>query len=213
MGYPISVGRKTVKPPAGYEGHLTRREAAIQLGLRSEFKIRQFEREGRLHVVRGRMSTAFYPEAEVLALRAELATPLRFVPGRWTDADLIAFLRHPTPSGQSRTAVDLVTEAKIDITRAERVYRFWSKGDQALAARAARLARAAADRQGTQSAGEPLPGAQMPSETRLAVDNTSESERRSASRLAHDRLVRSLRDPDPRVRGEAFVKLRESPRP
>ena len=104
MGYPISAGRKTVKPPAGCEGHLTRREAAIQLGLRSEFKIRQLERDGRLHAIRGRMSTAFYPEAEVLALRAELAAPPRCAPGRWTDADLIAFLRHPTASGRPRTA-------------------------------------------------------------------------------------------------------------
>jgi hypothetical protein len=207
MGYPISAGRKRVKPPAGCEKHLTRREAAIQLGLQSEFKIRQFEREGRLHAVRGRMSTAFYPEAEVLALRAELADPPRSAPGRWSDADLIAFLRHPSASGQPRTAVDLVTEAKINITRAERVYRFWSKCDQSLAAtRAARLARAAA-------ADGLLPGTQAPSESRPAADSASERERRGAARLAHDRLVQSLRDPDPRVRAEAFDKLRESPRP
>lgn len=219
MGYPISAGRKTVKPPAGCAGHLTRREAAIQLGLRSEFKIRQLERDGRLHAVRGRMSTAFYPEAEVLALRAELAALPCSAPGRWTDADLIAFLRHPTASGRPRTAVDLVTEAKINITRAERVYRFWSRRDEAQAARvmrAARLVRTSPDPQGTQSAGEHLPAAQAPNgprPTTPAVDNTSESERRSAARLAHDRLVQSLRDPDPRVRAEAFVKLRESPRP
>ncbi len=207
MGYPISARRKTVKPPAGCERHLTRREAAIQLGLQSEFKIRQFEREGRLHAVRGRMSTAFYPEAEVLALRGELAAPSRSAPGRWSDADLIALLRHPTASGQPRTALDLVTDAKIDINRAERVYRFWSRCDQTLSAtRAARLARAPA-------AGESLPGAQVASESRPAVDSASEGERRGAARLAHDRLVRSLRDPDPRVRAEAFDKLRESPRP
>ena len=219
MGYPISAGRKTVKPPAGCEGHLTRREAAIQLGLRSEFKIRQLERDGRLHAVRGRMSTAFYPEAEVLALRAELAAPPRCAPGRWTDADLIAFLRHPTASGRPRTAVDLVTEAKINIARAERVYRFWCKRDDVLAARvirAARLVRRSPDPQRTQSAGEHLPAAQAPNgprPTAPAVDRTSESERRSTARLAHDRLVRSLRDPDPRVRAEAFVKLKESPGP
>jgi hypothetical protein len=212
MGYAISAGRTTVKPPAGCEGHLTRREAAIQLGLRSEFKIRQFEREGRLHAVRGRMNTAFYPEAEVLALRAALAVPPRSTPGRWTDADLIAFLRHPTASGQPRTALDLVTEAKIDIARAERVYRFWSRRDGTLA-RAARLACPAADRPGTQSAGESLPGAQTPSETRPPLDKPSERERRSGARLTHDRLVRSLRDPDPRVRAEAFVKIKESLRP
>jgi hypothetical protein len=221
MGCVISAGRKTVKPPAGCEGHLTRREAAIQLGLRSEFKIRQFERDGRLHAVRGRMSTAFYPEAEVLALRAELAAQPRSAPGRWTDADLIALLRHPTASGRPRSAVDLVTEARVNIARAERVYRFWCKRDEALAARvaqAARVLRMPADCQadGIQPAGAHLPAAQTPNGPRPAapvVDDTSESERRSAARLAHDRLVRSLRDPDPRVRTEAFVKLRESPRP
>jgi hypothetical protein len=154
-----------------------------------------------------------------LALRAELAAPPRYAPGRWTDADLIAFLRHPTASGQPRTAVDLVTEAKINIARAERVYRFWCKRDDVLAARvirAARLVRRSPDPQGTQSAGDHLPAAQAPNRPRPtapAVDRTSESERRSTARLAHDRLVRSLRDPDPRVRAEAFVKLKESPGP
>jgi hypothetical protein len=219
MGYPISAGRKTVKPPAGCEGHLSRREAAIQLGLCSEFKIRQFERDGRLHAVRGRMSTAFYPEAEVLALRAEMADQPRSAPGRWTDADLIALLRHPTASGRPRTAVDLVTEAKVNIARAERVYRFWCKRDETLAARVARavrLVRTSPDPQGNRSAGEHLPAAQATngsSTTAPAVDNTSETERRSAARLTHDHLIRSLRDPDPRVRAEAFVKLKESPRP
>jgi hypothetical protein len=219
MGCAISAGRKTVRPPVGCEGHLTRHQAAIQLGLRSEFKVRQFERDGRLHAVRGRMGTAFYPQAEVLALRAQLvATPCP-TPGRWTDADLIALLRQPLPSGRLRTAVDLVTEAKIDIARAERVYRFWSKRDETLAARvtrAARLLRAP----GRSTDFPPLdghsPAAQAPGERQPAapaVATPSASERRSAARLAHDGLVRSLRDPDPRVRAEAFVKLRESPRP
>jgi hypothetical protein len=82
--------------------------------------------------------------------------------------------------------------------------------------RATRLVRISPDPQGNQSAGEHLSAAQAPDGPRPivpAVDNTSESERRSAARLAHDRLVRSLRDPDPRVRAEVFVKLRESPRP
>jgi hypothetical protein len=82
--------------------------------------------------------------------------------------------------------------------------------------RAARLVRRSPDPQRTQSAGEHLPAAQAPNgplPTAPAVDSTSESERRSAARLAHDRLVRSLRDPDPRVRAEAFVKLKESPGP
>jgi hypothetical protein len=67
-----------------------------------------------------------------------------------------------------------------------------------------------------QPAGAHVPAAQTfhrPPAAEPIVDDDSESERRSAARLAHDRLVRSLRDPDPRVRAEAFVKLRESPRP
>jgi hypothetical protein len=219
MGCAISAGRKTVRPPVGCDGHLTRHQAAIQLGLRSEFKVRQFERDGRLHAVRGRMGTAFYPQAEVLALRALLvATPCP-TPGRWTDADLIALLRQPLPSGRLRTAVDLVTEAKIDIARAERVYRFWSKRDETLAARVTRAARLLRT-PGRSADFPPLdghsPAAQAPGERRPAapaVATPSASERRSAARLAHDGLVRSLRDPDPRVRAEAFVKLRESPRP
>jgi hypothetical protein len=219
MGYAISAGRKTVKPPLGCEGHLTRHQAAIHLGLRSEFKIRQFERDGRLHAVRGRMGTAFYPEAEVLALRAALGATPRPAPGRWSDADLIALLRQPTPSGRLRTAVDLVTEAKINIARAERVYRIWSKRDETLAARvtrAARLVRADEPAANIPSSVEhpstvQAPGAFRP--TVAGVDKPSPSERRSAARVAHDGLVRSLRDPDPRVRAEAFSKLKEGPRP
>jgi len=215
MGCPLSAGRRTVKPPVGCEGHLTRHQAAIQLGLRSEFKIRQFEREGRLHAVRGGMGTAFYPEAEVLALRAQLAASPGPTPGRWTDADLIALLRQPMSSGRLRTAVDLVTEAKIDIARAERVYRFWSNRDETLAARVTRAARllhtpadgkAAEQPRATQILGEPRPPAP-------AVDNAPAGERRSTARLAHAGLVRRLRDPDPRVRADAFIKLKDSPRP
>ncbi len=170
---------------------MTRQQAAIQLGLRSEFKVRQFERDGRLHAVRGRMGTAFYPEAEVLALRAEFDATPRPTPGRWTDADLIALLRQPTPSGRLRTAVDLVTEAKINIARAERVYRFWSKRDETLATRATSA---------------PPPAA-------AGMDSPSASERRSAARLAHDGLVRSLRNPDPRIRAQAFANSVGSPPP
>lgn len=219
MGCAISTGRKTVQPPLGCEGHLTRHQAAIHLGLRSEFKIRQFERDGRLHAVRGRMGTAFYPEAEVLALRTALGAAPRPAPGRWSDADLIALLRQPTSSGRLRTAVDLVTEAKINIARAERVYRFWSKRDETLAARvtrAARLVRTDEPAANIQSSAEHPSTAQAPGALRptvAGVDKPSLNERRSAARVAHDGLVRSLRDPDPRIRAEAFSKLKEGLRP
>jgi hypothetical protein len=197
---------------------LTRQQTAVQLGLRSEFKVRQFERDGRLHAVRGRMGTAFYPEAEVLALRVEFASTPRPMPGRWTDADLIALLRQPTPSGRLRTAVDLVTEAKINIARAERVYRFWSKRDQTLARRAtsaALLLRTSAAGQASSANAHPpaRPATGAPPPAAAGTDSLSASERRSAFRLAHDGLIRSLRSPDPRIRAQAFIRLKDSPRP
>jgi hypothetical protein len=214
MGYAISVGRKTVKPPLGYEGHLTRREAAMVLGLPSEFKIRQLEREGRLHAIRGQMGTAFYPEHEVLALKAELGARLPPQPGCWTDADLLALLQRPTSTGRPRTVVDLVTEAKISIARAERVVRFWYNGQVPSAVAVARPVPAAADetvapaapRPTVQEAlpGEPMTVAKVPGR-RLA------SERRSTDRLTRDQLVRALRDPDPRVRDRAFAQLKDDP--
>jgi hypothetical protein len=199
MGCVIAKGRKTVRPPAGCEGHMTRREAAICLGLPSEYKIRQLEREGRLHAVRGRMGTAFYPESEVLNLRAELALPPS-LPGRWSDADLIALLRQPTASGRPRTAVDLVLEAKINISRAEKVYRFWHKSG------AEPLSKPTACSQ------DVIPPAR-PVENANNSDTNSVAERRSPARRAHDGLVRALRDPDPQVRAQAFAKLKDSPRP
>jgi hypothetical protein len=121
--------------------------------------------------------------------------------------------------------VDLVTEAKINIARAERVYRFWSKRDETLAARVTRAARllprvttADGRAENRQPVAEYPPVAQGPaasvSQSAPAVlNNILASERRGAARLAHDGLVRSLRDPDPRVRAETFTKLKDSPRP
>jgi hypothetical protein len=204
----------------GCEGHLTRRQAAIHLGLRSEFKVRQFERDGQLHAVRGPMGTAFYPEAEVLALRAALGAAPRPALGRWTDADLIALLRQPTTSGRLRTAVDLVTEAKINIARAERVYRFWSRRDDTLAAGVTHSARllpgitpADGRSENPDPVGERPPSGRgsAPGVPRAATAGVNDIS--SVARLAHDGLVRSLRDPDPRVRAEAFTKLKDSPRP
>jgi len=212
-----SGGRKTVKPPPGCEGYLTRHQAAIRLRLRSEFKIRQFEREGRLNAVRGRMGTAFYPEGEVLALRSELGdAETRPVAGRWTDADLIALLRQPTTTGRLRTAVDLVAETRISIARAERVYRFWCRHSQTLAARVTGAAHPlpkllAEQASGSQPVDQPTPEAR-PEPAAAVSEDSSASERRSASRLSHDGLIRSLRDPDPRVRARAFARLKDCPR-
>jgi hypothetical protein len=114
-----------LKPPAGFEDHLSRREAADLLGLPSEFKVRQLEREGRLHPMRGAMGSAWYPRAEVEALRSGEA-PRR---GRSSDAQLLALLREPL-HGRPRTVADLVVEGAVSIARAERVYRFWLAKDQ-----------------------------------------------------------------------------------
>jgi hypothetical protein len=129
---------KNLGPPSGYEGYLSRRAAAVLLGFGSEFRIRQLEKAGRLRAVRGIMGSAWYPRAQVLALRdaAELdaTTP---VPGHWSDAALIAHLR-----ARTRSVVDLVADTGISISRAERVYRFWLAHDVHPVASEARAARA-----------------------------------------------------------------------
>jgi len=139
----ISRTRRSIRPPAGYEGLLSRRDAAAALGFASEFNVRRLEKEGRLRAVRGVMGSAWYPRAQVLALRAALAAPpLVSAPGearpalaRWTDAQLIAHLRARArasdggAASRPRTPVDLVADTGISIARAERVYRFWLAHD------------------------------------------------------------------------------------
>src|SRR3954470_5360834 len=96
--------RHAIKPPSGYEGFLSRRRAAATLGFASEFKVRRLEQEGRLRPVRGVMGSAWYPRAQVLAVRDALAAApaiAAVAPGeaaahplaRWSDAQLIAHLR------------------------------------------------------------------------------------------------------------------------
>lgn len=116
--------RRALRAPSGFEDHLSRREAAQALGFASEFKVRQLEKEGRLHPIRGAMGSAWYPRAQIEALRRTLPQPgpagTRRV--RWPDDALIAMLRE-----KPRTVVDLVVDAGIPISRAERVYAWWRK--------------------------------------------------------------------------------------
>jgi hypothetical protein len=114
--------RRNIRPPSGFEDHLCRRDAAALLGFASEFKVRQLEKEGRLHPIRGAMGSAWYPRREVEALRPAAAqSPSPAAPRlRWPDDALIALLRE-----KPRTVVDLVVDAGISISRAERVFRFW----------------------------------------------------------------------------------------
>jgi len=171
--------RRPLRPPSGYEDHLSRQQAARALGLPSEYKVRQLEREGHLHPVRGAMGSAWYPRAEVLALKGREA-PV----GRWSDGQLLALLREEL-AGRPRTVADLVVEAGVSIARAERVYRFWLARDQHPTARKAR--------------------GEVPAAVPAAAKS---SERRSAARLERDALIARMRDPDPQVRAAAFAKLR-----
>ena len=117
-----TTARKSIRPPSGFEDYLCRQDAAALLGFASEFKVRQLEKEGRLRPIRGAMGSAWYPRAQLEALRGKIAPPLSPTAPRvrWPDDALIALLRE-----RPRTVVDLVVDAGISISRAERVYRFW----------------------------------------------------------------------------------------
>jgi len=156
-----------------------RRDVAALLGFASEFKVRQLEKEGRLRPIRGAMGSAWYPRNQVEALRNKVARPLSPTAPRvrWPDDALIALLRE-----KPRTVVDLVVDAGVSISRAERVYRFW-------------LAHERPRSVGARSVGE-------------ESGDADPLERRSGERIEHDALLRQLRDADPKVRAAAFEKLK-----
>jgi hypothetical protein len=190
--------RQPINPPSGYEGFLSRRQAAAVLGFASEFKVRRFEKEGRLRPVRGVMGSAWYPRPQVLALREALAAPPPAaavhppppVAARWSDAQLIAHLRSRaratdgSAASRARTPVDLVADTGISIARAERVYRFWLAHDAHPIAIEAR--------------GGPA----------VVRARAAPAERRSDARMERDVLLQQMRDADPSVRATAFEKLR-----
>jgi hypothetical protein len=199
---PPTAARRSIRPPSGYEGFLSRRQTAAALGFASEFKVRRLEREGRLRPVRGVMGSAWYPRAQVLAVREELAVPPPVAApgtgdpplplGRWSDAQLIAHLRGRAraldggAASRARTPVDLVADTGISIARAERVYRFWLAHDAHPVADEAR---------GGAAAGRP---------------RAAPAERRSEARIERDALLQQMRSADPAVRAAAFEKLRAS---
>ena len=194
MAPTVSRQKRHPRTPAGCEGHFTRRQAAQMLGFASEFKIREFERRGDLHSVRGPMRAAFYPRAEILALKARLALsePARAQPETWTDADLLALLCHSKPDGAARTVLDLVLETQISIERAERVHDFWKRSEPSPRSVVAPVATIS-----------PAATVVTPS------DPTTNRERRAPQRLSRDSLIRNLRDPDPRIREQAFAQLKQ----
>jgi hypothetical protein len=124
------------------------------------------------------MGSAWYPRAQVEALRGKIARPLSPTAPRipWPDDALIALLRE-----KPRTVVDLVVDAGISISRAERVYRFWLAHEGPC---------------------------EEPGEGRAGGGASDPLERRSDARIERDALVRQLRDADPRVRAAAFEKLK-----
>jgi hypothetical protein len=195
------------------------------LGFASEFKVRQLEKEGRLRPIRGAMGSAWYPPAQVDALRAGAGRAIAPTAPRvrWPDDALIALLRE-----KPRTVVDLVVDAGISISRAERVYRFWLAHEGQTTAREPRPAHAAragspprpepfappharppAPPPAPLSAARPVAPSAPPQAASVAGDP---AERRSDERLEHDALVRQLRDADPKVRGAAFEKLKSQRR-
>jgi hypothetical protein len=184
--------RKRPRTPPGLEGHLTRRQAAQLLGFASEFKIRQLERQGRLRSVRGLMRTAFYAKADVLAVKAELTqlNPAQQADDDWTDAELVALLGHRTAEGRARTALDLVLEAHLSIERAERVFAFWTRNHAVVTA-----------------ASSPGPEPAPAPASRPFLSHAP-GERRSDARLSRDAIIAELRHPDPRVREQAFARLK-----
>jgi hypothetical protein len=182
---PSTIPRR-IRAPSGFEDHLCRREAAALLGFASEFKVRQLEKQGRLHPIRGAMGSAWYPRREVEALRGQAPATRATHEARlrWPDDALIALLRE-----KPRTVVDLVVDAGIPITRAERVYRFWRNHE-----------------------GDRPPALPFESRPPSAFPPDEPSERRSGERIEHDALLRQLRDPDPKVRAAAFEKLKSQRR-
>ena len=201
MSTPPSGNRQPIRPPSGYEGFLSRRQAAAVLGFASEFKVRRLENQGRLRPVRGVMGSAWYPRGQVLALKEELGTPPPVgvggtgdplpSPGRWSDAQLIAHLRGRAraldggAASRPRTPVDLVADTGISIARAERVYRFWLAHD----------AHPVADE---------VRGGAAATRARPSVP----PERRSEARIERDALLQQMRSADPAARAAAFEKLR-----
>ena len=192
MATPPTRPPKHLRTPAGCEGHFTRQQAAQALGFASEFRIREFERRGMLHSVRGPMRAAFYPRAEVFALKAQLALsePGRSPLDTWTDAELLALLGHPKRNGEARAALDLVLETQISIERAERVHDFWQRSES------------------TRSSAIATVVTSSPATAALPSESDAKQERRGQQRLSRDGLIRNLRHPDPRIREQAFAELK-----
>ena len=184
--------RKPAEPPSGAEHLISRREAATLLGVPSDFKVRQLEKEGRLRAIRGAMGQAWYVRADVLALRATMGRRLGLrsdgpsgAGAAVPDEALLALLGRPKLDCQmgqgprARTPLDLVLEAGVSMERAEEIWGFW-----------VRYATPAAP---------------------MAVAQAEPPERRGRSRVERALLIEKLRDPRPEERASAFEALRDLP--
>ena len=195
---PLPRPARTIRPPKGYEDHLTRKQAAAVLGFASEFKVRQLEKEGRLRSVRGNMGTAFYAKADLLTLRAQLSASSAPAGAsrEWSDAELLELLLLPLAGGTRRTALDLVLQTGISISRAEGIVAFHAQYA------------ASPPPSPSTATPNPIPAADGPATPAKGADP---AERRNPSRLTRDELIQSLRHPDPGVREQAFQALRRTP--
>ncbi len=202
--------RKPLDPPAGAEHLVSRRDAAILLGVPSDFKVRQLEKEGRLHAIRGSMGSAWYVRADVLALRATMGRRLGLRPDGESgsgaaipDEALLALLGRPKlecQMGQGprpRTPLDLVLEAGVSMQRAEEIWGFWVRYGGS----------PAGEPNPPMTEAEPVASAAVP----MAVAQAEPPERRGRSRVERALLIQKLRDPRPEERAFAFEALRELP--
>ncbi len=205
--------RTPTRPPRGFESYLSRRQAAASLGFPSDFKLRQFEKEDRLHPVRGAMGSAFYPPAEIAALRDYLGLPVAAPAGpprQWSDGELIARLRAGgLGTGGTGSVADLVVDTGITIDRAEKVYRFWQRHDTGRADATAHTTTGSGAESAAPTAGIPLAALdRVPVAMPHAAPSPKSVERRGAQRLSRAALIQQMRDPDPRIRADAFNQLR-----
>ena len=193
--------REAIRPPSGYEGFLSRRQAAAALGFASEFKVRRLEQEGRLRPVRGVMGLAWYPRAQVQALREALTAPPSVAPRARPHAVLAGPL--------VRRTADRAPAQPRPRRRRQRGL----AGTDAGRSRSRTPASASGGRSASTASGWPMTPTRSPSRRGAArLPRAGRAPHRSSAaatrRMERDVLLQQMRDADPTVRAAAFDKLR-----